>query len=202
MAQFQPGSTATPSVDGVDLISSQNGSTESRNPKEIALNNVEVFFAADKFGIGPLKFLATRKFQQCLDKHWYSAIFPEVIRESIEMTPSHLQDLKVVMAKVIPEHILDLIKNQTSSFLMIQGTDDILGVLDSFGCLGSLVILHLISSKRVKGPDEDDRLQTLVQKLNSTKNCQHCLAGFNVALRYGEYQDITIRCIVCKTRYY
>jgi hypothetical protein len=162
--QFQPDSTTT--FHGVDLVNSENKSTDSTNPKKIALSNVEVLIAAGKFGIAPLKSLATRKFHQCLDAHWNSAGFPEIIRESMGLSPSHLQDLTLVIARVIAEHILDLIHHPA-----------IVWFLDSFG---SHVVSLLISSEWIQRPDEEDQFQKLVRQW---KNCRNCSAAFHTEFK-------------------
>jgi hypothetical protein len=152
IAEFQPGATDSfkSSVDEIGSGNSQDASTDLENPKEIALNNVGVFVAADKFGISSLTSLATHKFRQHLDARWKSPLFSQIIRESIELLPAHEHDLEEVMAEVISEHLLDLVKHRGN-----------LCLLDSFG---TRVILRLVSSGSIKRPFEDDQLQAVSQK--------------------------------------
>lgn len=65
--------------------------------------------------------------------------------------------LREVIADIITRYIFDLIKIL-----------EIVRNLDSFGCLGSLVITKLVSNEMVKRPNEYDVLRALVQKINSS----------------------------------
>lgn len=103
--------------------------------------------------------------------------------------PPHESALREVIADIITRHIFDLIKNP-----------EIVRNLDSFGCLGSLVITKLVSNEMVKRPNEYDVLRALVQKINSSRRCRHCAKDFNVRLISGEYLDENFRCASCNTR--
>ncbi|CAI7658312.1 unnamed protein product [Penicillium glandicola] len=107
-------------------------------PKKIALNNMEVFIAADKFGIDPLKPLATQKFSQWATANWNSPVFPDVVQEVMTSVPSHELSLQGIIVDTISTHIFDLIVNP-----------EFLHVLNTFGCLGSLVIAGLVQDGRM-----------------------------------------------------
>lgn len=73
---------------------------------------MEVFIAADKFGIEPLKSLATQKFSRWATANWNSPIFPDVVHEVMTSVPSHESSLREIIVDVISTHITDLIEDQ------------------------------------------------------------------------------------------
>ncbi|KAJ5757724.1 BTB/POZ protein [Penicillium nucicola] len=103
-------------------IEPENIEPENIEPENIepenqpAFDNIEVFIAADKYGIIPLKTLATSKFSRWANASYGSPVFHEVIEKVIT-------------------HIFDLIK-----------VPEIVHVLDSFGYLGSSVIARSVST--------------------------------------------------------
>ncbi|KAJ5796815.1 BTB/POZ protein [Penicillium psychrosexuale] len=113
----------------------ENTEPESTEPEnQSAFNNIEVFIAADKYGIIPLKTLATSKFSRWANTSCGSPVFPEVIKKVMTSVPSHETTLCEVIADIFSRHIFDLIKDP-----------EIVHTLDSFGYLGSLVIARLPS---------------------------------------------------------
>ncbi|OKP13735.1 hypothetical protein PENSUB_578 [Penicillium subrubescens] len=161
--------------------------TELRN--QSAFTNIEVFIAADKYGIIPLKTLATLKFSRWANTSCGSPVFDEVIEKVMTSVPSHEPTLQEVIADVFCRHILDLIEDP-----------EIVHTLDSFGYLGSLVIARLVGTGMVKRPNESDIFQGLVQKINSSRRCRHCLKDFNVSIKGAEYLYEVFRCASCNTR--
>ncbi|KAJ5969415.1 BTB/POZ protein [Penicillium viridicatum] len=80
----------------------------SKFAKNIALNNMRVFIAADKFGIAPLQSSATQKFSKWAAENWNSPVFPEVIQEVMESVPSYESNLQEVVVDIICTHIFNL----------------------------------------------------------------------------------------------
>lgn len=103
--------------------------------------------------------------------------------------PSHEATLCEVIADVLSRHIFDLIKDP-----------QIVHSLDSFGYLGSLVITRLVNTGMVKRPNESDIYQGLVQKINSSCRCRHCLREFNLRIKGANYLYGGFRCASCNTR--
>jgi hypothetical protein len=188
---FQPLPSPVPSIDDSDSNSSEDMSNDMETSKAVALNNIRVFVAADKFGIDPLKSLATKKFAGWATANWNSSIFPKTVEEAMTLIPFHETRPQEVIAGIISAHIFEFIDEPA-----------ILHVLSSFGRLGSLVIVALVRNERVKPLNERDVLQELAQKLNSSRHCRHCSKELNVRMESGEYQSGIFRCAACHTRHH
>ncbi|KAF3399874.1 hypothetical protein F1880_008443 [Penicillium rolfsii] len=133
MIQYQQPISALPICDHESGSSLSENKPEISEPaNEAAFNNIEVFIAADKYAILLLKTLATLKFSRWANTNCSSPIFHEVVQK-------------------VMTHVFDLIKDP-----------EIVHNLDSFGCLGSLVIARLVSNEMVKRPNEYDVLRALV----------------------------------------
>lgn len=187
--QYQPTSALATSGHKSDSSISENKPEISEPADQAAFNNIEVFIAADKYGILPLKSLAAKKFSRWATANCSSPVFHKVVERVMTSVPSHETTLREVVADVISRHIFDLIE-----------VPEIVDIFDSFGCLGSLVIKRLVSNELVKRPNENDIFQGLVQKINSSRRCRHCAKDFNVRLISGEYLDENFRCASCNTR--
>jgi hypothetical protein len=87
------------------------------------MSHLEVFIAADKYGILPLKTLATLKFSRWANSNCSSPMFYEVVKKAMTSVPSHERTLREVIADIISRHVFDLIKDP-----------EIVHNLDSFGC--------------------------------------------------------------------
>lgn len=179
-----------------ELANKESDSSISESEPEIpepanqsAFNNIKIFIAADKYAITPLKSLATSKFSRWANANWGSPVFHEVLEKVMTSVPPHEITLREVLADVFSRHVFDLMKDP-----------EIVHILDSFGCLGSLVISKLISNEMVKRPDESDIFQGLVRKIHSSRRCRHCLKDLNVRIQNGEYLDQGFRCASCNTR--
>lgn len=186
--QFQPNTNSGPAKPDATTPENQTDVTETL--KTIALNHIRVFVAADKFGIDPLKYLATTEFSNWATTNWNSSTFPEVVEEVMVSVPSHELDLQEVIARVLSAHIFDLAQNPA-----------MLDILNSFGSLGSLTITELIHKKQIRKPYETTVLDSLAQKLNSNSHCRHCSISLNVEMKNAEYQIGMFRCAVCHTRH-
>jgi hypothetical protein len=187
--QYQPIPALATSGHESDSSISENKPENTEPENQAAFNNVEVFIAADKYGILPLKTLAAKKFSRWATANCISPVFHKVVERVMTSAPSHETTLREVVANVISKHIFDLIE-----------VPEIVHIFDSFGCLGSLVIKRLVSNELVRRPNENDIFQGLVQKINSSRRCRHCAKDFNVRLISGEYLDENFRCASCNTR--
>ncbi|KAE8369203.1 BTB/POZ protein [Aspergillus caelatus] len=189
IVQYQPPSELAMPNNEPDSTISENEPESPESANQAAFNNIEVFIAADKYGIIPLKTLATSKFSQWANANVSSPKFHEVVEFVMTSVPSHESTLREVIADVISRHIFDQIQ-----------VPEIVQILDSFGCLGSLIIRKLISNELVRRPNEYDIFGGLIQKINSARHCRHCLKDFNVKLIGREYFHEGFRCASCNTR--
>ncbi|KAB8225757.1 BTB/POZ protein [Aspergillus novoparasiticus] len=163
-------------------------STESVH--QAAFNNIEVFIAADKYGIIPLKTLAASKFSRWMNENCSSPAFHKVIERVMTSVPPHESIIQEAIADIISRHIFEQTQNP-----------EIVHLLDSFGSLGSLIIAKLISNELVKRPDEESVFAGLARRINSSHRCRHCSKEFNVRFRNGEYLHGMFRCAACSTRH-
>ncbi|KAK6819220.1 hypothetical protein RU639_008141 [Aspergillus parasiticus] len=173
-----------------DSVIPENEPESTEPAHQAAFNNIEVFIAADKYGIIPLKTLAASKFSRWVNENCSSPAFHKVIERVMMSVPPHESTLQEVIADFISRHIFE----QTQD-------PEIVHILNSFGSLGSLIIAKLISNKLVKRPDEQSAFAGLVQKINSSNRCRHCSKEFNVRFRNGEYLHGKFRCAGCSTRH-
>jgi len=188
--QYQPTSELTICDHEPDpSISEDKPEIAADSANQAAFNNIEVFIAADKYGILPLKTLATLKFTRWVNTNFSSPMFHQVVEKVMTSVPSHETIFRGVIADIISKHVFEFINDP-----------EIVHILDSFGCLGSLVIARLVNNDLVKRPNENDIFRELVQKINSARHCRHCLKDFNVRLKSGEYLDENFRCASCNTR--
>jgi hypothetical protein len=63
-----------------NLSKSGDRSEEIAATKHLAHNNVQVYLAADKFGILSLKSLATKRFASWMTRNWESTAFLEIVQ--------------------------------------------------------------------------------------------------------------------------
>ena len=124
-----------------DSSISENKPENIDTANQAAFNNIEVFIAADKYGILPLKTQATLKFSRWANTNCSSPMFHEVVKKVMTSVPPHETTLREVIADVISRPVFELIKDP-----------EIVRNLDFFGCLGSLVIARLVSNEMVKRP--------------------------------------------------
>ncbi|KAE8322566.1 BTB/POZ protein [Aspergillus sergii] len=172
-----------------DSLIPENEPESTESAHQAAFNNIEVFIAADKYGIIPLKALAASKFSRWVNKNSSSPAFHKIIERVMTSVPPHESTLQEVIADVMSRHIFE----QTQD-------PEIVHILGSFGSLGSLIIAKLISNELVKRPDEQSAFAGLVQKINYSHRCRHCSKEFNVRFKNGEYLYGMFRCAACNTR--
>lgn len=165
--------------------------------RAIGSNHVQVYIAADKFGIANLKSLARDKFAKWANANWASPTFVEILQEVIISMPPHDLGLRNVIADVISKHVIALVSKGT----MLQLTE-------ASGNIWSEVINRLVSSNMVRESEEEKdcvsrarSLDLIAQKLENHTFCRHCDTGLNVRMESYEYRYGTFRCGVCRTRH-
>lgn len=204
----------------IDKQDQKNEEDQSMTPavsKSIALSHIDVFVAADKFGIDTLKAYSANAFRDWLSTNGNSPMFLEVVAHIIESVPSHEHDLLEAVAKTLAEN-MEHVENKA-----------MLGILTSSGFLGTLLArclypktqrlkkLELANAQLTKDLDEQRKLneelqqeriflvpKTLIrleQNLTPSVNCRHCGVLFNVKLFAGEARFGTFRCVCCTTRH-
>ncbi|KAM5442950.1 hypothetical protein MferCBS31731_001823 [Microsporum ferrugineum] len=185
-------STNTPEPPKANTRAATNSSytkkVEGTTANAAASNNVQVYIAADKFGITPLKSLAAEKFTRWVNTNWDSPAFLHIVEEVMTSVPSHDQVLRNILADAISKN-LTLFVNQKA----------ILPLIESFGSLGSAIISKLVETGRV-GAREQEKPRDLprfgqVLRPRTCRNCTAVLSGGNI-----EYDNGAIRCAFCLVR--
>jgi hypothetical protein len=103
-----------------------------------AHNNLQVYLAADKFGILRLKSLATKRFASWVSRNWRSTGFLEIVQVVTISTPPHDPGLRRIVVDAISENFGILVKE-----------GDIMRVLEDYESLGSAVLVKLVQSGRM-----------------------------------------------------
>jgi hypothetical protein len=155
--------------------------------KQVALMNIRVFVTADKFGILPLKTLAMQKFSPWACLNWDSPIFPEIAEAVMAKVPAHEPGLRVILARTIAKHILELARKPA-----------IMSLLNSFGSLSTLVIAGLIRDGRIQ--EERDPLEEFARRFHATRYCLECSAKLSVDPGNAEFHAKNFHCADCLAR--
>ncbi|OJJ42308.1 hypothetical protein ASPZODRAFT_125791, partial [Penicilliopsis zonata CBS 506.65] len=157
--------------------------------KAAADMTIQVYIAADKFGILPLKTLAADKFSEWAASNWQSPVFAEVVADVMTLIPPHDTGLRDIVARTIAENTYQLMRQ-----------DEILRLLERFGGLGMSVLATLASRGMVKLANEMELgvLSSMAEKLTNSPECWLCQTKFNVLMKSGEYEMGTFRCLHCK----
>lgn len=179
-------------------------SADTGKQRAIAFNNLDVYIAADKFDIIPLKTLAAKRMALWMKVQWQSAAFLDMVQRVMESVPPHDLDLRNIVAKIISENIHALVQ-QTELYPL----------LEAFGGVGSSIIANLLEQNLIKRPDDDKKqeqanaqqqqqintLQVLVnsaealaQKLETIPRCTNCSKWFNVKVACWELKVGSFHC--------
>ncbi|KKK21065.1 hypothetical protein P175DRAFT_0553436 [Aspergillus ochraceoroseus IBT 24754] len=116
--------------------------TETALKSTVALVNVQVYLAAEKFDLSGLKKLAEEKFTYWARNNWKSTAFFDVIQDVMTAVPPGSK-FEEVLIMVISENIKGLVKDGV-----------IIPLLEKFGGLAAAVIARLVCTGRVTGPNE------------------------------------------------
>jgi hypothetical protein len=131
------------------------------NSWQISLNNINVFLAADKFAIPPLKSLAEHKFLDWGDANAHSPVIPKVARDVMAMIPGHETKFQDVVLAAIYMYIEKHVENP-----------EILEVFTAFGDLGSLIIEMLVVNGRAKPMIKLDHIEDLAAAFSSIRSSE------------------------------
>jgi hypothetical protein len=78
----------------------------------VAHNHIEVYVTADKFLTDSLKNFAFTNSAHLADSHWDSAVFPEIVHETIMSEPPHESILRDIVVGVTSKNILSLVQQR------------------------------------------------------------------------------------------
>lgn len=126
-----------------DEASAELPNDEDEDYNEAIAYNLSVYVAADKFGILPLKDLATKWFTSWVRDNITSVNLAEIVRGAMLCLPSHDHDLKDALDQVLADHVEDVI-----------GLEGMMSVLVEFGSLAPALLKKLMAEKTEKGADD------------------------------------------------
>lgn len=118
-----------------NTVVSANSSPETVTPEddssevEIIFNNIDVYLAADKFGITDLQALAASRVCAWLSTNVQSKVFLSAAMKIMKFKLPNDMTLKDNLAEVMSKNLSVLLPE-----------DDFLPILDEFGCLGSAIL--------------------------------------------------------------
>ncbi|KAL4986224.1 hypothetical protein BDW68DRAFT_178935 [Aspergillus falconensis] len=159
----------------------KTGTDKNRSP---AYYHLQVYLAADKYEIIPLKDLAARRFVKWCETNWDSDAFLETAQDAMTIIPEHDSTFLHALAKIIPQHI---------EYFMSDGR--IASVFVAYGSLASAVIARMTEDKK--------RYKACIDLLCSKfeRSCPKCY--HTIRLRVGENGEPpvspeVIRCGNCR----
>lgn len=111
-----------------------------------AFNNFRVYIAAEKFGLQHLKILAASRLSSWFDCNWDSDVFVGIFENIVTLIHQSDRVLLPRIARVVSNHIPELIKMPGFDTLMSRS-----------GMIGLLVITRLSDDGRIKAPSKRAR---------------------------------------------
>jgi hypothetical protein len=177
--------------EGLDWPNPENSFDDGDATGNCAYDNLQVYPAADKFGIFPLKSLAAERFASRMNRMTPEELagFPKIARKVMASTSPHDYGLRSIVADTIAKNLHVLVKQ------------DIIRVIDDFPGLGSAVLVKLVESGRMVNDEQESVLAQIAQKFNKYRTCRYCSIHLNVLMENGECQQGTFRCASCRTRH-
>ncbi|KAL4779947.1 BTB/POZ protein [Aspergillus varians] len=155
-------------------------------------NHIQVYLAADKYGIPALKDFAANRFLQWCTKNWYSEDFVEAIDEAMEMIPTHDTQIPAFIATVIANNLIHLVEKGS-----------ILKFLKSYGDISLSVIVQLVKDEIAWGPRTEQELAKFINLILWKAKCNWCNPdeGIRVELKPGNFHDKVFSCAECGRHY-
>ncbi|KAL3469489.1 BTB/POZ protein [Aspergillus californicus] len=136
-----------------------------KEQRSASYNNLRVYIAADKFGIEPLKKLASERFEHCCKKTVDDDSFLEVIEDVMTMAPHDLI-LQAIISRVVAANVESLVDNGS-----------IRPVLERHGRLASAVIAQMVEDgKKTKARLEEERKANRDERVRCIPSCSDCFA--------------------------
>lgn len=211
--------TGTPGIAAEGISSSLPGDLPANNPTTsvelkdnppekvarvggVIFNNIDVYIAADKFGIDMLYALAASRICTWLSANTTSGSFLDAAQKVMSSTPPHDPTLTDHLAKLITENLSFFTKNQ-----------EFFPLLNEFGALGSNIIaqMHTINlgltirleKAKTKAAATDAQMKDRddqIYKLQQTAQCKQCRSPFNgyIWVTTNPHQAV-IQCRSCRT---
>jgi hypothetical protein len=86
---------------------------------EIVRNHLRVYLAADKFGIFPLRELATTRIVNWAKSNWRSGNFLDIAQEIWSSTPPHENKLRDAIAEIVSINIQHLLAQDNVNDILV-----------------------------------------------------------------------------------
>ncbi|KAH1523433.1 hypothetical protein KXX29_007927 [Aspergillus fumigatus] len=96
---------------------------------EIARNHLRVYLAADKFGMFPLRELATTRIVKWAKSNWRTENFPDVAQEIWRSTPPHENKLRDEIVEIVSTHVQYLLNQDSLNDILIKNPKFTVAVL-------------------------------------------------------------------------
>ncbi|CAI7669911.1 unnamed protein product [Penicillium pancosmium] len=179
---------------------------QSNPPEKVPLvdgvifNNIDVYIAADKFGIDMLYALAASRICTWLSANTTSESFLDAAQKVMSSTPPH--------DPTLTDHLAQLMTGKLSIFAKNQ---EFFPLLNEFGALGSNIIarMHTINTALTTGLENAEKKvaaedimikdrDAQIHKLQQTVQCKNCRTGFNGYICFNTNPDnVVLKCRSC-----
>ncbi|KAL4959527.1 BTB/POZ domain-containing protein [Aspergillus stella-maris] len=157
--------------------------------------HVEVYLAADKYGIAALKEYAGECFLSWCKQKQNLARLGKVIEGAMKMKPVHDSQLEQVIARVIAANLAKLVQNGSEG--------SVLEFLKADGSLAVAVIARLVQDKKLWDRSKEQDVAYFMNRVLWKEKCDHCTDddGLRIILMEGDFDREMFRCAECSYDY-
>lgn len=97
---------------------------------KIARNHLGVYLAADKFGVFPLRELASSRIVDWAKSNWSSGCFPGTVQDIWRNAPPHENGLRDAIVEVVSTNIQHFLTQDDGNEVLLENCDFMIAVLE------------------------------------------------------------------------
>lgn len=153
--------------------------------------HAEVYVAADKFGIPPLKKFAANRFQEWCAESWECQVFPITLEHALAIMPPHDTLFQETIVRAICTDAPRILED-----------DAMTRFLESHGKIASGVLSQLVQDDKIRGGTQVQYIATFINWALLKDKCSICHVKLQVKLRPGDFESRMFHCATCNTPYY
>lgn len=202
-----------------DLMQISKGTTTVLKPSK-AITNITMYAIGDRYNVGTLKELATKKFSALRSAEWFDEL-PTVAEQIYTTTPENDRGLRDILQKACARHAESLIQDETTCETALKVPQFTLDLCRSIWKESRERVMHAETEKltaELKVREQNSQIQRdmadirasqmklarVVEFVNTLDECRHCGESFPATLDpIGEFANspIFVRCSKCQTKH-
>jgi hypothetical protein len=152
--------------------------------------HAEVYVAADKFGIPPLKEYAIKRFQQWCAEYWKYAIFPVTLEHALSIMPPHDEQFQNAIVGTLSADAAEILELESMSKF-----------LDSHGKVASGVLSQLVDDDKIWRKSWGEYVVRLINQALWTSKCDKCGVHLQVKATHADFGYLKFCCTFCQRPY-